>query len=117
MDRQRTSSAFGIMLTICLFLALQPLAALDRNQCNNMVIQKLKNGSLSPFDPIFYRDSHGIMSDPNNIGLTLPGCDKTCGRGFNFYEDVGPRLTTWLIPVIILIGNMTFAPLGPVFLF
>lgn len=88
---------------------------MDRNVCNNMVIQRLTNGSLSPSDPIFYREGQDILSDPKNIGLTLPGCQQTCGRRFNFYDDIGPRLTTWLIPVIILIGNMSFAPLGQIF--
>ncbi|KAL5340230.1 hypothetical protein BJX70DRAFT_407526 [Aspergillus crustosus] len=52
------------------------------------------------------------MSNASNVVLSLPGCTAECGAGASFYDDVGPRLSTWLIPIILLIGNMHMARLG-----
>ncbi|KAL4888811.1 hypothetical protein BDV59DRAFT_205797 [Aspergillus ambiguus] len=52
------------------------------------------------------------MSNLSNLILTVPGCVDTCGAGASFYEDVGPRLSTWLIPILLLIGNAHMARLG-----
>ncbi|KAF1993260.1 hypothetical protein P154DRAFT_383358, partial [Amniculicola lignicola CBS 123094] len=43
--------------------------------------------------------------------LTLAGCNEVCGKGSEWYEDVGPRLSTWLIPVFLLISNIEVSPL------
>jgi hypothetical protein len=52
------------------------------------------------------------MSNISNIELTIEGCEAQCGSRFNWYPDVGPRLTTWLIPVVLLVGNLCLATLG-----
>jgi hypothetical protein len=89
-----------------------PVLALQRDKCAADITLKLQNGTLHPNDTIFYRHSGHIMSDFGNFELTIDGCEKTCGRSFNWYPDVGPRLHTWLLPVMLLIGNLCLATLG-----
>ncbi|KAF2184561.1 hypothetical protein K469DRAFT_453935, partial [Zopfia rhizophila CBS 207.26] len=43
--------------------------------------------------------------------LTFRGCKKLCGGGIGWYTDSGPRLNTWIIPVLILISNMDVSPI------
>ena len=52
------------------------------------------------------------LADPNNPILTVDGCEAICDSKMGFYPDSGPRLITWLLPVLLLIGNMQFAPIG-----
>jgi hypothetical protein len=95
-----------------LLLIAQHVFAMDRVVCNGHIADKLKNGTLHVNDTIFFFDGTRHMSDPTNIGLTLEGCRAQCGAKSDWYPDVGPRLSTWLIPVIVLIGNMQLATLG-----
>ena len=52
------------------------------------------------------------LADPNNPILTVEGCEAICDSKMGFYPDSAPRLITWLLPVVVLIGNMQFAPIG-----
>ena len=52
------------------------------------------------------------LADPNNPILTVDGCEAICDAKTGFYPDSAPRLITWLLPVILLVGNMQFAPIG-----
>ena len=52
------------------------------------------------------------LADPNNPILTVEGCEAICDSKMGFYPDSPPRLITWLLPVIFLIGSMQFAPIG-----
>ncbi|KAJ0426862.1 hypothetical protein BJY00DRAFT_306855 [Aspergillus carlsbadensis] len=100
--------------TLLLLLTLTTLtSAFQKSECNAYVQSSLTNGSLPSNSSIFHRSSSGTpFSTPENIILTLPGCKSTCGSGTSFYDDVGPRLSTWLIPILLLIGNMHMARLG-----
>lgn len=51
------------------------------------------------------------MSNPQKPTLTRVGCEQICGKRFGWYTDIGPRLSTWLIPVLLLTVNMEVAPL------
>ncbi|ORY16971.1 hypothetical protein BCR34DRAFT_475538 [Clohesyomyces aquaticus] len=52
------------------------------------------------------------MSNPDQPVLTLEGCNRMCGgSSFKWYKDRGPRLNTWLIPVILLLSNVEVSPL------
>lgn len=95
-----------------LLLAILPVLALHRDKCAADITQKLQNGTIKYNDSIFYVHNGHIMSDLQNFELTVPGCEAQCGKQFNWYADIGPRLTTWLIPVILLIGNLCLATLG-----
>jgi hypothetical protein len=53
-----------------------------------------------------------IPATTTNPVLTLSGCNALCGGHVSPYADIGPRLTTWLIPAIALLVNLQFAPIG-----
>ncbi|KAL5363458.1 hypothetical protein BJX96DRAFT_178087 [Aspergillus floccosus] len=98
---------------ILLLAAAGNALAFQKAECNQIVRTRLLNGTLSPDDWVFYRQNGIPMSNTSNIMLNLPGCVATCGAGASFYDDIGPRLSTWLIPILLLIGNAHMARLGP----
>lgn len=90
-----------------------PCLSYGRTWCNLKIGEKLKNHTLVPSNPIFFRNKNNRpMSYPSNIGLSLEDWRAQCGTKFDWYHDVGPRLLTWRFPVILLIGNMQLAMLG-----
>ena len=75
-------------------------------------MKEIVEKNLSYDDPIFYRSKDGQpMSHPNNMTLTLDGCKAQCSSHRGFYKDIGPRLTAWLIPILLLISNVELSPL------
>jgi len=103
----KSSTTFFLLLLYNL-----PVLALQRDKCAAEITLKLQNGTLYANDTIFYRHNGHAMSDFGKFELTIDGCEKTCGRSFDWYPDVGPRLHTWLLPVMLLIGNLCLATLG-----
>ena len=98
-------------LIVLLITSAPPALAFNRETCYASIVQQLSNGTLRPDSDLFYRSGNGApMSTPSNPVLTLPGCRALCG-GTNWYVDIGPRLSTWLIPVLLLISNMDVSPL------
>lgn len=101
------------------FLALIALGGIataqreyNREVCLVTVRDGLQNGTIAANSSIFYRDDSGfIMSTIEKPVLTIIGCKQVCGSGFSWYEDIGPRLSTWLIPVFLLLTNMEVSPL------
>jgi hypothetical protein len=84
----------------------------NRDVCYARTLEFIKNGTLLLNDEVFFRDSSGqTMVNPNNLTLTLPGCRKLCGAKQGWYWDIGPRLSTWLIPILLLISNIELSPL------
>lgn len=109
----RASPYFAVGLTVLLMLSAA--RATELKTCRKMLIDRLHGAhpSLRRDDDIFYRDEDGrIWSDDDNIALNLQGCMAACGSEHHFYRDLGPRFTKWLIPIIILVGNIHFAPLS-----
>ncbi|KAL2813028.1 hypothetical protein BJX63DRAFT_432313 [Aspergillus granulosus] len=101
------------LISVLLLSLLPHASAFQKSQCNTNIQALLANNTLSPTSPIFYRSLNGTpFSQTDNIILTVPGCESTCGTGTSFYDDVGPRLSTWLIPILLLLGNMHLARLG-----
>lgn len=108
------SKPLPTIASLLFFIAFFPVAkgGWVRATCYSNVQNMLQNGSLASNDTIFLRDRNGtFMSDPYNPILTLPGCQQICGRGFEWYADIGPRLSIWIIPVFLLISNMEVSPL------
>ena len=98
-------------LIVLLITSVPPAFAFNRDTCYASIIQQLSNGTLPPDSDLFYRSGNGApMSTPSNPVLTLPGCQALCG-GTTWYVDIGPRLSTWLIPVLLLISNIDVSPL------
>lgn len=83
-----------------------------KGQCYTRILAFTSEGSLPLDDEVFARDAAGQpMSSPENLSLTLTGCNKLCGAKQNWYPDIGPRLSAWLIPVLLLIINVELSPL------
>jgi hypothetical protein len=104
---------FKATLIIAVAVPLVPFtAAFDRAACAAIIRQRLGNGSLARDDNIFFRNEKGnAMSDVNNLTLTLSGCQQLCGSrprsSRSFYLDVGPRSSIWMLPLVLLISNLT----------
>lgn len=98
----------------CLVATTQiPLVTADtgfhRQECYGRVVEILQSDNSSAS----IRPSMIIsVSDPTNPILTLSGCQQLCGSGTGWYPDSGPRLVAWLLPIILLVSNMQFAPIG-----
>lgn len=90
------------------------VVAVDLGTCNSTVTQRLKNRTLTSNDPIFYHDDLlGWRSDLGSLALTIEGCESTCPKPFlDLYDDMWPRLLTWLIPALLLIGSVHFPRVG-----
>ena len=81
------------------------------------MVDRLANGTLSPNDSIiFYKNTSGIFeSNPDGrITLMLLGCDEQRGPERTWYTgpEIYDRLTTWLFPILVIVGNMHLAALG-----
>jgi hypothetical protein len=78
----------------------------DFSKCTNYVRSLTSAACTSP-------DFHCTSSDRRPL-LTLPGCKRVCGSGFDpdKIEDVFSRFFLWLLPVIILAAHFHFPPLG-----
>lgn len=68
---------------------------------------------------IFYRDpitgalQNDVSGDSSPAIITLQACKAISGPGiFGLYPDAAARLLTWLAPVILLVTNLQYAPIG-----
>ena len=103
-----------LLLFFCLLLFLAPLGfAFDRDICFNKTKTLLSNLSLPQTSPFFFRDNFNgpLYNGPDNMTLTLQGCNALCGPKQTWYTDIGPRLTIWLIPILLLLANVELSPL------
>jgi hypothetical protein len=113
----RTASIICVFLlsTISLVTAanFRPLVRFNRDECYNLTLKLIDNHTLhADDDHVFFRDDSGhLMVHPNNVTLTLPGCRKVCSSKQGWYTDIGPRLSVWLIPILLLISNIDLSPL------
>ena len=84
-----------------------------RDQCYERTLRLVADGFLAADDQAFFRDSTGKpMNGPDSLTLTLIGCERLCGASRSWYADIGPRLSVWLLPSLLLIGNLELSPLG-----
>lgn len=84
----------------------------NRDECRPRALDLLASGRMFPNDSAIFIGPGGYpMYSPDNITLTLDGCRKICGPKQMFYWDIGPRLSTWLIPILLLISNVELSPL------
>lgn len=89
-----------------------PNRGYDRHACYRLTLSLLSNATLAHDDDVFFRDAAGLpMSFAENMTLTFDGCSRICGQKQGWYPDIGPRLSMWLFPVMILISNMELCSL------
>jgi hypothetical protein len=103
-----------VMLNLCAFSQVGGMK--PKEQCNKDVHLLVQNGSLSPTDrEIFYpKIPVNSGSIPPVYTLTIKGCQEHCGPSWTPFpsEKIGRKLTTWLVPILVLVGNMHLAALG-----
>ena len=84
----------------------------NRTGCYSRTLDYLNKNILTNDSEVFFRDGSGRpMSEKQDITLTLPGCQALCGESQAWYWDIGPRITTWLIPILLLVSNVELSPL------
>jgi len=66
-----------------------------------------------PLEDIFVRDHNGVLqTQKGNFVLKVPACNILCGNArINWYEDRGPRIMTWIIPITLMLSNIELSPL------
>jgi hypothetical protein len=103
----------GVSLVFLFFLFTVAAAeGYNREVCYRTVRSMLENKMLALNDTIFFKNDNGTpRSTIEHPVVTLAGCYEMCGTGFGWYKDIGPRLSTWLIPVFLLLSNMEVSPL------
>jgi hypothetical protein len=107
------SPAKSTILLAWLVFAAHLVAGVDLAACNANLQQRLDNGTISPNDPIFFFNGTSFMSEKNKLQLTINGCRANCPRpDFDIYGDMFPRLLTWLVPALLLIGNLHIPRIG-----
>jgi hypothetical protein len=106
------SSYTASFLIISFLFVVASAEGFNRERCYRKVQSMLAEGVLITNDTAFYRDDGGtIHSTPERPVLTLNKCNALCGAEYGWYVDIGPRLSTWLIPVFLLLSNMEVSPL------
>lgn len=93
-------------LLVAAAFQLKLVLGLNRTNCAIKVNQLARSNEIS-LNPAWFLS----LADLNNPILTVEGCEAICDSKMGFYPDSAPRLITWLLPVILLIGNMQFAPI------
>ena len=91
--------------------ALNATWGFNRKQCANTTAHWLLTHSASTttyfaLDPF----TNLPMTHPDNVTLTLAGCREFCG-GWTWYWDAGPRVTTWIVPILLLLSNIELTPI------
>lgn len=108
----RIISSFSFVAAAALITPVAALRGWNRIMCQQKIVLMLESGKLLANDTkIFAMSPRGqsLMSDINNIALTTSGCSSLCDSAQpTLYPDSIPRLTQWLLPVLLLIVNMTF---------
>lgn len=96
------------------FLAIAELAAaVDLRTCKANIQARLDNNTLARNASIFYFNGKTYMSERDNIALTIEGCQSNCPKPyFDLYSDMWPRLLTWLVPALLLIGSVHLPRIG-----
>lgn len=100
----------GVLL---LLILVNAAFAFDRDVCLKTAQYMLGNRTLDANSSYFYRDRTGGFpyNGNDNMTLTLEGCDALCGSKQTWYTDIGPRLSIWLFPILLLLGNVELSPL------
>jgi hypothetical protein len=105
-----------ILVPLCFIIAISstPFArdgykpTANFNQCYGW-LQNQNEASLK-----FLFTNHTLYGDPSRRFLTVLGCYKLCGTGFQPWPilEVLDRFSLWVFPVVILLTYLNIAPLG-----
>jgi hypothetical protein len=84
------------------------LASIDLTTCNTIVADLISgNASLATDSSLFAI----IPADPQNLVLTLEGCNTWCAGGDrSISPQCGLRLFQWVLPAVLLVGSIQAPP-------
>ena len=100
----------NVVLVTIGFLASFSVAAdgFQREKCLDRVRCKTQNES-STLSPEWFWGANGMNKEYPVVSLL--GCYKLCTGHGRWYFDAGQRLMTWLLPVVLLVGNLDVSTL------
>jgi hypothetical protein len=89
----------------------QEAGRFHRAECRDRTQQLLDSELIHLNDSSIFSSEGEKFQSSRNTSLTLEGCYRICGPNWRVYDDVGPRITTWLIPILVLLGNIELSPI------
>ncbi|KAG4430314.1 hypothetical protein IFR05_014204 [Cadophora sp. M221] len=94
------------ILKLLLFsILIAPATSINRDQCANEIWALINNKTLNPNDGSKFWDQP-VPNTP--LSITNEFCNSQCGEKFSWYpnNEIASRLVVWLIPVLVLMGNL-----------
>jgi len=92
------------------------LGPFDRDGCLAQVTSMLKSDNISMISnsSLFFHDSNGLLLSNNMTSpiLTPSGCEQLCSAYARPPKNSVPRLIAWLLPIMLLVTNVHYAPIG-----
>lgn len=90
------------------------VAAIDRDGCVAGIRAEIKNNTLSANNHSFFSETPASLDSSLPLYLFATVCRNQCGKGFTWYDsdEISGNIVGWLIPVLVLIGNMHMPPYG-----
>ncbi|ORX97497.1 hypothetical protein BCR34DRAFT_593462 [Clohesyomyces aquaticus] len=97
-----------------LTLLIHVVFAIDRDACAAGIRHDIETQGLNPNNSTFFYHVPAPTDLNGTFSLWLGICLSKCGHGFSWYVgyEISNRIVGWLIPVLVLIGNMHMPPLG-----
>lgn len=106
--RESTRSALVLIFLIVCIVAAELNVTMDRQICRVSVEAMQKMGNFTKNEPRYFSTvvENGVrrLLNGSDMALTYFGCEEFCGP-WSWYFDKWPRITTWIIPVFLLISN------------
>jgi hypothetical protein len=92
------------------------LGPFDHDGCLTQVTSMLESSNISMISnsSLFFHDSNGLLlsNDTTSPILTPSGCEQLCSAYTRPSKNSVPRLIAWLLPIMLLVTNMYYAPIG-----
>lgn len=104
-----------LLVLVCLVIDVEARkgAKFNREDCRDEILaaQELDNFTFNTPEYFLQDDKTlELYNGERNMTLTLFGCDYFCGP-WTFYWDAGPRVTTWILPILLLLSNIELSPI------
>ncbi|KAH0551584.1 hypothetical protein GP486_007198 [Trichoglossum hirsutum] len=104
-----------VLVLFCVIAAVNARKSpkFDRSKCREEINESQKQSNFTKNTPeYFYQDPiSGLLNNGfDNMTITLAACYEFCGS-WTFYWDAVPRLTTWILPVLLLLSNIELSPI------
>lgn len=104
-----------VLLGLCVAASARRGKYFDRASCKAEIEEMQQKGNFTKNNATYFLSVlidgvPRILNESDNMTVTYAGCEEFCGP-WSWYWDVGPRLTTWIIPVCLLLSNIELSPI------